>query len=441
MKIKTIFTFILLIPFLLFMIGCSHSSSAPSSGTWADVHGAGCQRSDPKSASVSDQTYAYNGYYSSLAPQGDAVRISNFVRMVRDATTGSETYKIVDTNQTTYFNNTETITAPENSTDTFYGQDAHFTGNEPSYTPSGDGKTVTDNVTELIWMKGPNSDLTTPVASDKMSISEASAYVIQMNADSYGGYSDWRIPTIKELYSLIIFDGVDVNGYEDDDTSGLIPFIDNSAFNFAYGDTSSNERIIDSQYLSSNMYVYTGSETLCFGVNFADGRIKGYGTILMGQDKTFFVQLVRGNTSYGVNSFVDNGDSTVTDSATGLMWTQEDSLVGMNWQEALAWVQEKNTANYLGYSNWRLPDIKELQSIVDYSHSPDYDGKPAIDTTYFNSTAITSENNETDYPWYWSGTTHQSWLVDGSGAAAAYVSFGRAMGYSSTSTMSGPPPM
>lgn len=66
---------------------------------------------------------------------------------------------------------------------------------------------------------------------------------------------------------------------------------------------------------------------------------------------------------YGENDLTDNGDGTITDSATDLMWSQEDSGSGLNWDEALAWVEEKNAENYLGYSDWRQPNAKELQSI------------------------------------------------------------------------------
>ena len=57
------------------------------------------------------------------------------------------------------------------------------------------------------------------------------------------------------------------------------PFIDREYFKFSYGDASRGERIIDSQFATRTKYVSTtmaGSETM-FGVNFADGRIKGYG--------------------------------------------------------------------------------------------------------------------------------------------------------------------
>ncbi len=123
---------------------------------------------------------------------------------------------------------------------------------------------------------------------------------------------------------------------------------------------------------------------------------------------------------------MDNGDGTITDNATGLIWTKSDSGTGMNWQEALAWVQTKNAANYLGHSDWRLPNAKELQSIVDYTRSPDTSGLAAIDPV-FTCTSITNEAGQADYPYYWTGTTHAS--GDGSGAAAVYVAFGRAMGY------------
>ena len=75
-----------------------------------------------------------------------------------------------------------------------------------------------------------------------------------------------------------------------------------------------------------------------FGGNFADGRIKGYGVDTRGDGgggKTFFVIYVRGNTSYGINNFADNGIGTVTDYATDLTWTQNDSGQGLDWEGAL----------------------------------------------------------------------------------------------------------
>jgi len=165
-----------------------------------------------------------------------------------------------------------------------------------------------------------------------------------------------------------------------------------------------------------------------FGVNFADGRIKGYGTGPMpGQwvDKQFYVQYVRGNAEYTVNDYADNGDGTVTDNATGLMWAQDDTGEGMIWEDALSIAEG---SEYAGYSDWRLPDAKELQSIVDYTRAPSVTGTAAIDPV-FSCTPITSEAGTTDYPFYWSGTTHANWTEGNSGSYAAYVCFGTAYGY------------
>jgi hypothetical protein len=214
----------------------------------------------------------------------------------------------------------------------------------------------------------------------------------------------------------------------------LTPFIDTDYFDFAYGDTSANERIIDAQFASSTTYVSTTDGSLQFGVNFADGRIKGYWTSNpQGQEKTFYIYCVQENETYGVNQFEDNQDGTISDFATGLIWSQEDSLVAMTWEEAFSYVEKLNAANYLGYSDWRLPNIKELQSIVDYSRSPDTTNSAAI-APLFNSTSTINEEGQQDWGYYWSSTTHIN-TSQNAGSNAAYISFGRALGYMRTQWM------
>jgi hypothetical protein len=331
-----------------------------------------------------------------------------------EAIAGLVSYPIVDTGQAKCYDNTLEIATPGPG-QAFYGQDAQFTGNQPAYQDNGDG-TVTDLNTGLMWQQDPGS---------KKTYSEA---VSGAPSCRTGGYSDWRLPSIKELYSLILFSGLDPdpNG---NNASGLIPFIDTSYFVFNYGDTNAGDRIIDAQYWSSTQYVSTtmDGDATVFGVNFADGRIKGYPRDIgrLGGPSTKFVLYVRGSNGYGGNDFRDNGDGTVSDDATGLMWSQGDSGSGMDWEQALAWVAEKNVENYLGYSDWKLPNTKELQSIVDYSRSPDTTSSAAIDP-FFTCTSITNEAGQVDYPYYWSGTTHAGMRE---GSYAAYVCFGRAMGY------------
>jgi hypothetical protein len=349
-------------------------------------------------------------------------------------------YAIVDTGQTKCYDNHGEI-APPKAGQPFYGQDAQFRGQPASYTVSADGWTVRDNNTDLTWQRSPDTDGDVSLTRrDKLTFTQAQALPAKLNAAKFGGFDDWRLPSIKELYSLFNANGTDPSGPGVTDTSKLTPFLDTHFFKFAFGDPRTGERVIDSQYASSTKFVGKGARRFdkLFGVNFADGRIKGYDLFMPGggMEKTFFVLCVRGNPAYGKNDFHDNGDDTVTDRATGLMWSKADSGQGLNWQDALAWVQKKNAGKYLGHDDWRMPSVKELQSIVDYTRSPETSHSPAIDPV-FTCTTITNEAHQADYPFYWTATTHAGFR---GGGAAMYVAFGRAAGWMSPRAMAGGPP-
>ena len=335
--------------------------------------------------------------------------------------TAQTTYRIVDTGQNNYYNNNAIITAPS-SGQSFYGQDAAHKGNTPSYTNNGDG-TITDNITGLMWTK--SYDLNgdgVKNTGDKMYADDAKTAASTCNK---GGYADWRLPTIKELYSLILFSGAEISPTA---TSyvGVVPFIDTEYFDIGYGELSAGERLIDAQVATSTIYVSTtmGGGRTMFGVNFIDGRIKGYPADA--PIKKYYVLYVRGNNEYGINKFENNSNGTITDKATGLMWMKDDNGEGVLWEKALSYAEN---FEYAGYTDWRLPNAKELQSIVDYSRSPDITNSAAIGAM-FNCTRITNEAGAADYPCYWTGTTFSS-QTPSDGKAAVYISFGRAMGYMS----------
>ncbi|WP_199269596.1 DUF1566 domain-containing protein [Formosa sp. L2A11] len=316
-------------------------------------------------------------------------------------------YTIVDTNVSDFYDSESIITAP-NEDDDFYGQDATYNGNQASYTDNGDG-TVTDNVTGLMWQQD---------MGDKMSYADALALIDDFNL---GEYTDWRIPTIKELYSLAQFTG---RCYGDD---AVDMFIDVDYFDQPIGDESIGEREIDGQTWSVTEYVgeiMTGNEAI-FGYNFVDGRLKGYPKykVATGAENTMYFRMVRGNTSYGVNDFIENGDGTITDNATGLMWQQVDSGETYDWEHALAYAESLRLADH---SDWRMPNAKELQSIVDYTRSPQTTDSPAIDVL-FTCTEITDyAGNAGQYGYYWTSSP----LQDGPTpyTDAVYFCFGEAKG-------------
>ncbi len=289
---------------------------------------------------------------------------------------------------------------------TWSGQDADHLRNPMSFRDLGDG-TVLDEQTGLIWTKEPFEG----------TYAEA---VAAAPACRTAGHTDWRLPTVKELYSLMDFRGG--SGF-----SPMRPYIDTSVFTFHFGRTERGLRPIDAQYWSSTEYVglTMNGQTTVFGVNFADGRIKGYPRDrhpVEGRMKRFarFVRSTPGVPAYGVNDFHDNLDGTVTDRASGLMWTRADSKEPMDWRAALRFARDDRTA---GHDDWRLPTAKELQSIVDYSRAPDAADParrgPAIDPVFLTT-------NPESY--FWTGTTHFETPGDDLGSQAVYVCFGRSLG-------------
>ena len=95
--------------------------------------------------------------------------------------------------------------------------------------------------------------------------------------------------------------------------------------------------------------------------------------------------------------FVDNGNGTVSDTDTGLMWKQDHEEGTYPFDEACGL-----KSDCAGFDDWRLPTIDELNSLVDRSRV-----NPAIDVTAFPSTP---------YIWFWSsspyaGSEFTAWRV------------------------------
>ena len=106
-----------------------------------------------------------------------------------------------------------------------------------------------------------------------------------------------------------------------------------------------------------------------------------------------------------VHSYTDNGNGTITDNNTGLMWVKDGTGAGCDYSTMLTWeaaIAFCENLTFAGYTDWRLPNVNELQSIVDYSVSP-----PTIDPVFIN----------THGAYYWSSTpftnpAYLAWIVD-----------------------------
>ncbi len=229
-------------------------------------------------------------------------------------------------------------------------------------TGSTDWACTKDNVTGLVWEVKTTSGL--HKQSDTFTWSNTGTFVNNVNATSFCGYSDWRLPTLKELENIVDFSRI--NPPID---TGYFP---NTNLKFYWSSTDSS--------LSLGHY---------WIVDFMGSNVT------IGQSTTpQSVRLVRG-ASMSTNQFtITNGGLTVTDASTGLMWKRDYEMrdpanpgTWQDWKDTFSWPEAlqrpliASNANFAGYSDWRLPNVKELRSLISETRH-----KPAIDTAVFPPT-------------------------------------------------------
>lgn len=318
-----------------------------------------------------------------------------------------------DTGQTTCYDNTQEITCPNPGED-FHGQDANYAPCNPhSYTkldadsnPLPDDAPwpwamVRDNETGLIWEVKTNKDgvlnYTNPHDADNVYSwydgksgwpgdgSDTLDFINALNDANFGGHSDWRMPTVKELSTLV---------------DGSIPFPGPTINTIYFPNTvSSQSSSHSSNYWSSTTYVPDPLSAWWVRFDYGSANYNG---------KSYYplhVRAVRGGQCGSFDNFIDNSDGTISDKSTGLMWEVKTNDGGprdkdnyYTWEGALSYCENLYLA---GYDDWRLPNRNELQSIVDYNR--DY---PSIDPIF--SYTVSS--------YYWSSTTSThntffAWLV------------------------------
>ena len=303
---------------------------------------------------------------------------------------------VPDTGQTKCYDNSQEITCPSLGQN-FYGQDGSYDINTQSYTKLDENGNdlppeatewvmVRDNVTGLIWeVKEDKDDVQNysntndadntytwydGVSGTPGDGTDTLDFINALNTEQFGGYSDWRLPTVKELSSLV------------DSSIPPGPTINTDYF----------PNTVSSNYWSST--TYAPNSNYAWDVDFNDGEVWGRGK--SGDDH---VRAVRGGQCGPFGKYIDNGDGTVTDTETGLMWEVKTDDGGprdkdnyYTWEQALSYCKNLSLA---GYNDWRLPNRNELQSIVDYERY-----NPSIDPifSYTVSNVYWSSTTYADYP-------------------------------------------
>ncbi|WP_433937129.1 DUF1566 domain-containing protein [Sorangium cellulosum] len=218
----------------------------------------------------------------------------------------------------------------------FFGQDGNYEIAVPSYTDRED--TVRDSVTGLAWEKGLE-DVTFTFAA-------AQEHCDALAVEQHGGLTGWRLPTLRELVSIIDFGNT--TAFQDIfvTTPGSIYWsatdVAGTDGSFAWGVLTTDASL--GYYSKAGM---TNARALCVGGGEAIPRA----------DLSTF------------------GEEWALDGSTGLVWQRQHATGTFDWSDALAHCEDLTLA---GKSDWRLPSAKELLSIVD-----DQLTGPAIDPEIF----------------------------------------------------------
>lgn len=236
----------------------------------------------------------------------------------------------------------------------------------------GDG-TVTDTATGLMWMRCSLGRTWTGSICNGNSLQYGNSTSVDLPGNvNFAGYSDWRMPNIRELQSIVV-------------RSTSAPAINSEAFPNTY----------NIYYLSDTVYTRNGGNSFWL-VDFGDGSVSGYSPSYFND-----VRLVRAGNTSGLfdlarpsSDYVDHGDGTVTHTPTGLTWKR--CVEGQNWSTGgcsgnpyfVSWTSAKQIAStFAGKTDWRLPTVEELISLVDYTK--DFSN---FNWAMFPSTRITSEH-------------------------------------------------
>jgi hypothetical protein len=283
------------------------------------------------------------------------------------------------------------------------------------------GPLIIDQLTGLMWTRDAGTPMAGSCLGGRMGWHQAMKYVKCLNESKYQGYSDWRLPNLNEMESLINYEASIIA-----DWLNLQGFL-NVGREVYWTSTGSGGTSVDVW----NVYFLNGLISTSYKWNYRylvwpvrTWLSSGSPAPLWktGQTNTFTAG-DDGDLRVGIPwpdpRFTDHGDGTVTDHLTGLMWTKDSNTPGpplcnppeKTWQAALNYVGCLNTHHYLGYTDWRLPNKKELFSLIDYSKT-----SPALPAGH------PFLNNQKGY--YWSSTTFSNtrdyaWFVHSGGRAGA----------------------
>ncbi|MBX9598353.1 MAG: DUF1566 domain-containing protein [Burkholderiales bacterium] len=294
--------------------------------------------------------------------------------------------------------NTPTVYLAATGQTTSYvtGDDGNYNAGvtvNPRFTTVGD--CITDNLTGLMWVRdlsGVNGGQATTWQNGLNLIDTANA------SNAYCGYNDWYLPTLNDLSSLTNYSQKSSVTWLN--TLGFKNLLPDRSF---YSSTTYTNRMPWISYFNwgSTGVVLSTDNYYILPVRMAKKNTPAKIPVT-GENNG-----VRGSASgesWPQPRFIVGNESgasanCVTDKLTGLMWVRDLNTVEIinspkngestTWENAISSVEK---ANYCGYTDWRLPNVTELKSLINYGES-----NPATSQVFAN---VSQKNG------YWSSTSY-----------------------------------
>lgn len=314
------------------------------------------------------------------------------------------------------------INLPQTGQDTSYasGDDGDVQAGiewpEPRFIDNGDG-TVTDMLTGLMWLQDGSCLSKANWGNALETVQSLNDAPMQYRCTGYAGtYTGWRVPDIRELESLIHYGVGDTSAWLS--SSGFINIRAGSYWSSTAHQNDKQAWMIKmtngtetpvskgkSNYVTAVRTANTGADNHPYSVPMS-GQTNRDGARSSGQ--------VQAGAQWPEPRFLDNGDGTVTDTMTGLMWLKDGACLNRtNWSGALITIAEMNENpgryNCLGYTanypDWRVPNVRELESMLNYGA---YDSSDWLNSNGFLNVKSSS---------YWTSTVAasagiQGWKID-----------------------------
>lgn len=246
-----------------------------------------------------------------------------------------------------------------------FGEDNDYNFNSPFFINNNNG-TITDTITSLQWQQTDGGE---------MKIENAIVYCDTL---TLGGFTDWRLPNAQEAFSILNMQNV------------------NPAINTTYFTNTGAE-----YWWTSERQANDTNKIWCTNAGGGIGNHPRTETSSAGGNKKFHVRAVRDVVSPSTipNHYTDNNNGTITDNLTNLVWEKIPSTIAQTWEQAITMADNLSLG---GFTDWRLPNIKELQSLNDETVIA-----PSVTSPYFQNLGVKKYWSSTTLPnqiakaWYW----------------------------------------